>query len=52
MGPHTVHVVGSRSNAAWLKDPLRQASTDSKDSQAVIVNWYAVSPTCLILTST
>lgn len=50
MGPHTVHVGGSQSNVAWLQDPPRQASTDSKSSQtviveAVVVNRYAASPT-------
>lgn len=50
MGPHTVHVGGSQSNAAWLQDPPRQASTDSKQSQAVIIeaiviNRYAALPT-------
>lgn len=36
MGPPTVHVGGSQSNVAWLKDPPTQASTDRKDSQALI----------------
>lgn len=33
MGPHTVHVGGSQSNVAWLQDPPRQTSTDSKNSE-------------------
>lgn len=57
MGPPTVHVGGSQSNVAWLKDPHRRASTDSEDSragivQSVIVNLCAASSTRRDFTST